>query len=130
MTHITKRNLLTFSGVVLCCSSLYGITLGISIGVIQPRLHDFPEVLTYVNYGFLASNYLIFAIVFLVDKFTIRLTEPRIVEQISLPRDLFHWITSPFVLIFYSFVELFSLFELMFRGKDICAHRPSKKDTL
>ena len=45
-------------------------------------------------------------------------------------RHIFHWIMSPFVLIAYSLVELWSLFELMFRGKDICAHRPSKKDTL
>ena len=45
-------------------------------------------------------------------------------------RNLVHLLLSPAVLLLYSLVELVALHELAIRGRDVCRHRPSKKDTL
>ena len=80
--------------------------------------------------GFFVAQYGIFLIVFIVDAFTLRLTRPRIVERISWPRNLFHWLMSPWVLLAYSIVEFVALHEVMIRGKKVCKHGASKKEAL
>lgn len=45
-------------------------------------------------------------------------------------RSILHWLSSQLVLWAYSIVELFAIVELAFRGRDICAHIPSCKDSL
>lgn len=93
-------------------------------------MDGFPTILTYFNYVSLGFNYVVFALIFIIDVFTVKLTQPRIYERISLVRNVFQWILSPFVLIGYSLVELFALHEVMIRGKKVCKHGASKKDNL
>ena len=72
--------------------------------------------------AFLVFNYAVFALIFFLDRVTVRLTEPRVKERISFVRNLYHWIVSPFVLMAYSIVELYALHEVMVRGKKVCKH--------
>lgn len=112
---------------ILCCSSLYGITAGISAAVI---IKDPPEYLTWIMLGLLGCQYFVFLLVFIVDRFAVSLTEPRIVERISLARNIFQFVLSPLVLLGYSIVEWVALHEVMVRGKKVCKHGASKKDAL
>ena len=79
---------------------------------------------------FVVLNHGIFAVIFILDRLTVRLTEPRVEERISLLRQLFQWILSPCVLLGYSVVELYALHELLIRGKKVCKHGASKKEAL
>ena len=118
---------LHFAGVMLCCSSLYSVSLAFSVNLV---MDEPPDWLLWTSIGFLAYNYLIFAVIFVLDRFTLRLTQPRIQERISLVRQLYQLLLSPFVLLGYSLVELFALHEVMIKGKEVCKHGASKKEAL
>ncbi|UZP45175.1 hypothetical protein NXS19_012987 [Fusarium pseudograminearum] len=45
-------------------------------------------------------------------------------------RGLLHWILMLPTILAYSFVELYSFFELAFRGKDVCKHNAANKSNL
>ena len=45
-------------------------------------------------------------------------------------RGLLHWILMLPTILAYSFVELYSFFELAFRGKDVCKHNAASKNNL
>ena len=45
-------------------------------------------------------------------------------------RGLLHWILMLPTILAYSFVELYSFFELAFRGKDVCKHNAASKSNL
>ncbi|KAK4460877.1 hypothetical protein QBC42DRAFT_306758 [Cladorrhinum samala] len=45
-------------------------------------------------------------------------------------RGLVHWILMLPTILAYSFVELYSFFELAFRGKDVCKHNAASKNNL
>lgn len=45
-------------------------------------------------------------------------------------RGLLHWILMLPTILAYSFVELYSFFELAFKGKDICKHNAASKNNL
>ena len=91
---------------------------------------EVPVILEWGMLVFLVFNYAVFALIFLLDRVTVRLTEPRVKERISFVRNLYQWIVSPFVLMAYSIVELYALHEVMIRGKKVCKHGASKKDAL
>ena len=127
MKSFKKQYLFNFTGIMLCCSSLYSVTLAISVNVL---FTDIPSTLEWLMLTFVVLNHGIFAVIFILDKLTVRLTEPRVQERISLLRQLFHWILSPCVLLGYSVVELYALHELLIRGKKACKHGASKKEAL
>lgn len=51
-------------------------------------------------------------------------------EGISHVRNLLQLLFAPLVLLLYSLVELAALHEIAVRGREVCAHKPSKKDQL
>lgn len=116
-----------YYGVILCCSSLYGITAGISAALLIPNP---PSYLQWIMIGLLGLQYLVFFIIFIVDALAVKLTKPRIEERISFVRNVFQWLMSPWVLLCYSVVEWVALHEVMIRGKKVCKHGASKKDAL
>ena len=123
------NNILTNSstGIILCCSSLYSITLTISFNFLFAEVSS---ILTWTMLAFLVLNYTIFAFIFILDRLTVRLTEPKVKERICLLRNIYQWILCPFVLLGYSLVELYALHEVLIRGKKVCKHGASKKDAL
>ena len=87
-------------------------------------------MLRYVMAGLLVHQYAIFAVVFCLDSVAIRLTQPRVTEDLSHARNVLHFLLSPVVLLLYSLVEFVALHELAIRGRDVCEHKPSRKDQL
>ena len=108
------------TGIILCCSSVYSITLTISFNFLFAEVSS---ILTWTMLGFLVLNYTIFAFIFILDRLTVRLTEPRVKERICLLRNIYQWILSPFVLLAYSLVEFYALHEVMVRGKKVCKQK-------
>ena len=91
---------------------------------------EVPSILKWGMLAFLVLNYTVFTLIFILDRLTVKLTEPRVKERISFVRNLYQWILSPFVLLAYSIVALYALHEVMLRGKKVCKHGASKKDAL
>ena len=87
-----------------------------------------PLAISYVMYSLLVAQMLRFLVAFIIDMFIPKMLEVE--ECIFILRNFFHFISTPFVLLAYSFVELYALHEVAIFGKKVCGHNPSKKTTL
>ncbi|CAF1176713.1 unnamed protein product [Rotaria sp. Silwood1] len=114
-----------YYGILLCTGGLFGLTTTLSMTLL---IKNVPPVITYVMYGLLALQMLTFSIAFLIDAFIPKLM--HVDECIFIPRNLFHFITTPFVLLGYSFVEFYALHEVVIFGKKVCKHGASAKPIL
>ncbi|CAF3566079.1 unnamed protein product [Rotaria sp. Silwood1] len=114
-----------YYGVLLCTAGLFGLTSTLSMILLVKRV---PLSITYVMYSFLALQMLTFLIAFLIDVFITRLI--KVNQCIFILRNAFHFISTPFVLIAYSLVELYALHEVVVLGKKVCKHGASKKNAL
>ena len=112
---------------ILCCSALYNITLTIAANTVLDADKDLVQ---WTMLGGLGLQYIIFAIIFIVDRITVRLTVPRIKERISIIRNIYQWVLAPFILLGYSLIEFYALHEVMIKGREVCKHGASKKDDL
>ncbi|CAF1153795.1 unnamed protein product [Rotaria sordida] len=113
---------LIYYGVLLCTSGLFGLTATLSIALL---IKDVPVVISNIMYGLLGLQMLTFSVAFFIDAFIAKLLNVN--ECICLIRNLFHFITTPFVLLGYSFVEFYALHEVVIFGKKVCKHGASKK---
>ncbi len=119
---------ITFSiyyGILLCTGGLYGLTSMLSMFLI---VKNTPLAIGYVMYGLLGLQMLTFLVAFIIDMFIPKVLEVE--EYIFVVRNIFHFISTPFVLLGYSFVELYALHEVAIYGKIVCGHDPSKKTAL
>jgi len=87
-----------------------------------------PLFINYMMYGLLTLQMLTLLIAFIIDIFIPRLL--KVEECIFCLRNLFHFLTTPFVLLAYSFVDLYPLHELIIFGKKVCKHGASTKTAL
>ncbi len=134
---------------ILCCSSIYGVVAGLSGAFL---IKD--DLTNWILLGLLGMQYLVFLVIFVLDRFTVRLIRPKVgvfcchsrlkktfhphfnacllqvEERIGLLRNAFQWLLSPLVLLGYSLVELYALHEVAILGKEVCKHGASKKDNL
>ena len=125
---------LFYYGILLCCSHLYGLTLGLSFAFILPKTATifgitFPMeyIIVHVSLGVLYLNSIS---MFVLDRCSQHLLVPCPEERISLVRNLYHVLVSPLVILGYSLVEFWSIMELAVRGRQVCQHIPSKKAEL
>ncbi|CAF2349211.1 unnamed protein product [Rotaria sp. Silwood2] len=116
---------LIYYGILLCSSGLYSLTYFIAI---QFLLNDIPIYVSYAIYILISIQMLSFSIAFIIDIFIPRLL--NINQCIFFLRNCFHFLMTPFVLIGYSLVEFYALHEVMIRGKKVCKHGASNKNTL
>jgi hypothetical protein len=79
-------------------------------------------------YGLLGAQLFTFWIAFIIDGFIARLM--KIDECIFILRNAFHFVTTPFVLLAYSFVEFYALHEVVIFGRKVCKHGASAKNVL
>ena len=114
-----------YYGILLCTSGLFGLTSMLSMFLL---VKDIPIVINYTLYSLLGIQMLIFLIPFLIDIFIPKLL--NIEEDISILRNVFHYLSTPFVLLVYSFVELYALHEIVIFGRKVCKHGASKKTVL
>ncbi len=116
---------LIYYGILLCSSGLYGLIYFI---VTLFLLENIPIYIIYMMYILISIQMFSFLIAFIIDIFIPRLL--NIDECIFFLRNFFHFLMTPFVLIAYSFVEFYALHEVMIRGKKVCKHGASNKNTL
>jgi cellulose synthase/poly-beta-1,6-N-acetylglucosamine synthase-like glycosyltransferase len=114
-----------YYGILLCTSGLYGLTSLISMFLLVKNV---PVAISYVMYGLLGVQMLTFLMAFIIDIFIPKLL--NIEEYICVVRNIFQYITTPFVLLAYSFVELYALHEIVFFGRKVCKHGAANKTAL
>ena len=104
-----------YYGVLLCCSTLYGLALAASYSLLLPghaTLLGTRLPLSRLLHAALAVLYTTAASMFLLDKLGQRLLEPRPREHISLARDALHLLAAPLVILAYSCVEFWAIMEV------------------
>ena len=116
---------LIYYGVLLCSSGLFSLTSFLSTVFL---LDNIPLYIIYVMYLLVFLQMLSFGVAFLIDIFIPRLL--NIDECIFFLRNFLHFLLTPIVLIGYSLVEFYALHEVMIRGKKVCKHGASNKNTL
>jgi len=85
--------------------------------------------LTYILLGGLVLQYLTtYFAAFFMDLLLCNVL--NLEESINPFRRLGHFLSTHFVLLAYNFVEFGAIWEIGFRGKAACGHRPSKKENL
>ena len=114
-----------YYGILLCTAGLYGLTSMLSMFLLVKNV---PSVINSVMYGLLVGQMLTFLLAFIIDIFIPKLL--KVEECICFPRNLFHFLTTPFVLLAYSLVEFYALHELVIFGKKVCKHGASTKTAL
>ena len=135
MTSISwGATFLMYYGILLCCSHLYGLTLSISYAFFLPQDVGFfgsliPDSHFIVDIS-LIILYLNSLSMFLLDWLCPKLLNPQPQEEISIIRNIYHFLVSPLVILGYSLIEFWSIQELAIRGKEVCNHKPSNKSDL
>ncbi|CAF1306414.1 unnamed protein product [Adineta ricciae] len=116
---------LIYYGILLCSSGLYSLTSFLATLIL---LEEIPSYILYAMYTLATIQFMAFLIAFIIDAFIPRLLNVN--ECIFFLRNLFHFCMTPFVLVAYSLVEFYALHEVMVRGKKVCKHGASNKNTL
>ena len=114
-----------YYGVLLCTGGLFGLTTLFSMVFI---IKDVPIAISYLLYGLFGLQMFTFSIAFVIDAFIPRILQVK--ECIWFPRNLFHFLTTPLVLLIYSLVEFYALHEVVVFGKKVCKHGASAKGAL
>ena len=114
-----------YYGVLLCTAGLFSLTSTLSMCFLVKNV---PMAIKYLTYGLLGVQMLAFSVAFLVDAVVVRLMNVH--EFIFIARNVFHFFATPFVLLAYSFVELYALHEVVIFGRKVCKHGASAKNVL
>ncbi|CAF2738695.1 unnamed protein product [Rotaria sp. Silwood2] len=114
-----------YYGVLLCTAGLFGLTSMLSMILIVKHV---PPMIDYLMYVFFGLQMLTFLVAFIIDAFIVRLM--NVSQCIFILRNALHFISTPFVLLGYSLVELYALHEMIVFGKKVCKHGASKKGAL
>ncbi|CAF0957759.1 unnamed protein product [Adineta steineri] len=114
-----------YYGVLLCSAGLFNFASTISMLLLVKNV---PPTITYIMYGLFGLQMLTFLVAFIIDTIIVRLINVH--EFIFILRNIFHFISTPFVLVAYSLVELYALHEVVIFGKKVCKHGASAKNVL
>ena len=134
-----------YYGFVLCVSGLIGITDLITrlVGLVFEEysmescrpcqswfgLEDDSPFYTWIIPSFTLFNYFtVFSTAFLMDAVVSQIL--ALDENVSLIRNVLHWLSSQFVLWAYCVVEYRAIFLMAFYGKDVCSHTATEKHAL
>jgi len=129
-----------YYGLVLCASAIFSVLSPIIVQLINmaaakhDRLFISDSFFTTICFMFLGSQYAFFLVATVLVRWSLPVPGNdqgdynQGVHGVS--RGLLHWILMLPTIIAYSFVELYSFFELAFRGKDVCKHNAANKSNL
>lgn len=120
-----------YYAVLLCSAGLFTILAGIPLPWVTYQSIDFGSFqFSLKNIGLLALclQYIAFAVAFILDRFAIRMMTIR--EDISVFRNLLHWLSAPFVLLIYSAIAFWAIMKFVFVGKGMAKHDMAAKDGL
>jgi hypothetical protein len=120
-----------YYAVLLCSAGIFTLLAGLPLPWVE-----YPEIdlgfmdLSLKNIGIaaLVLQYFVFAIAFVIDRFAIRLM--TIKEDISIFRNIAHWLSAPFVLLLYSMIAYYAIMKFVFVGKKMARHDMAAKEGL
>ena len=129
-----------YYGLVLCASCIFSILSPIAVQLINmvapqhDRLFISDSLLQTICLGFLGSQYAFFLIVTVIVRWNLPIPEDSNGNHNEgvqgVVKGLVHWVLMLPTILAYSFVELYSFFELAFRGKNVCKHNAASKSNL
>ena len=121
-----------YYAVLLCSAGLFTVLAGIPLPWVHYPTIDFGGFgslsLRHIGLVGLALQYLTFGIAFIIDRYAIRLMTVK--ENISLCRNVLHWLSSPLVLLQYSLIAFWAIMKFVVVGKGMARHDMAAKDGL
>ncbi|KAK4215796.1 hypothetical protein QBC37DRAFT_418558 [Rhypophila decipiens] len=127
-----------YYGLVLCASAIFSVVspvvvqlVNISLAPVHERLLVSDSLFSTVCFVFLGTQYAFLLVVTVLVRWCLPVPgENRNRGMRGVLRGLWHWVLMLPTILAYSFVELYSFFELAFRGKDVCKHNAASKNNL
>ncbi|KAI6767663.1 hypothetical protein HG530_005672 [Fusarium avenaceum] len=130
----------TYYGLVLCASAIFSVASPVIVQLINmaapehDRLFISDSLFSTICFIFLGTQYAFFLIVTVLVRWNLPLpgdSDNRYNEGLlGISRGIVHWILMLPTIFAYSLVELYSFFELAFRGKNVCKHEAASKSNL
>ena len=121
-----------YYAVLLCSAGLYSLLAGIPLPWVDyPSYYiteHFSFSLSHVGIVALAIQYLVFGVAFIIDRRAVRMM--TITEDISIFRNILHWLLAPPTLLVYSMIAFFAIVKFVFVGKKMARHDMAAKDGL
>ncbi|KAK7418022.1 hypothetical protein QQX98_004161, partial [Neonectria punicea] len=129
-----------YYGLVLCASAIFSVISPIIVQLINmvaaehDRLFISDSLFSTICFIFLGTQYAFLLIVTVLVRWNLPVPGDSNNNYNKglrgVMRGLLHWILMLPTILAYSFVELYSFFELAFRGKDVCKHNAASKNNL
>ncbi len=93
----------------------------ISVGSLDVSLQNIGLIALVIQYA-------VFGVGFLIDRAAIRIMTVK--EDISVFRNVIHWLLAPPTLLCYSFIAFYAIVRFIFNGKKMARHDMAAKDGL
>ncbi|KAK4224635.1 hypothetical protein QBC38DRAFT_502049 [Podospora fimiseda] len=130
-----------YYGLVLCASAIFSIISPIFVQIIDLTVAGEHEnilvgddIFQKICFIFLGTQYLFLLVVTVLVRWCLPVpggSDNNYNRGFKgVVRGLVHWVLMLPTILAYSFVELYSFFELAFRGKDVCKHKAASKNNL
>ncbi|KAK5651543.1 hypothetical protein OQA88_11908 [Cercophora sp. LCS_1] len=129
-----------YYGLVLCASAIFSVFSPIFVQLINmvaaehKRLFISDSLFQTICFIFLGTQYAFLLIVTVLVRWCLPVPGDGNNNYNKglrgITRGLLHWTLMLPTILAYSFVELYSFFELAFRGKDVCKHNAASKNNL
>jgi hypothetical protein len=124
-----------YYAVLLCCGGILGVLASLPLPWAD-NYDDWSLFGSHADFSLgnvcLASliiQYIVFGVAFIIDYFAVR-NVLTIHEDISIFRNLAHWIASPIVLMVYSIIAFISIVRFVWSGKKLAGHDMAAKEGL
>lgn len=120
-----------YYAVLLCSAGIFTMLAGIPIpGTYYPTvaIGQLSIPLSQISLISLIIQYLVFGVAFIIDRRAIRLM--TVTENISIPRNIIHWLLSPITLLVYSMIAFYAIIVFIWNGKKFARHDMAAKDGL
>ncbi|KAM0547547.1 hypothetical protein ACHAPJ_010291 [Fusarium lateritium] len=129
-----------YYGLVLCASAIFSVFSPIFVQLINmiaaehDRLFISDSLFSTICFIFLGTQYTFLLVVTVLVRWNLPVPGDgnnnynKGLQGVT--RGLLHWILMLPTILAYSCVELYSFFELAFRGKDVCKHNAASKNNL
>ncbi|OAL52225.1 hypothetical protein IQ07DRAFT_670602 [Pyrenochaeta sp. DS3sAY3a] len=129
-----------YYGLVLCASAIFSVISPIVVQLINmaapehDRLFISDSLFQVICFIFLGTQYGFLLIATVLVRWSLPVPGDSNNNYnkgfLGVTRGLFYWILMVPTILAYSFVELYSFFELAIRGKDVCKHNAASKSNL
>lgn len=130
----------TYYGLVLCASAVFSVASPVIVQLINmaapvhDRLFISDSLFSTICFIFLGTQYAFFLVVTVLVRWNLPVpgdSDNKYNEGLlGISRGIVHWILMLPTIFAYSLVELYSFFELAFRGKNVCKHEAASKSNL